>query len=210
MFSYLVCTICHEKKPVDAFHGRSRQTPTGLREYRSRQCKACEHAARNAYNHTEAGKQYLARQKLALETDPERRARYEAYQTSEAAQASRREYEKSDKGKARMERFLLSEKGEKYRTEKWRRHRVKRADLIEQSGDTLAPWQWRKILRAYRHACAYCASTYGPMEPDHVVPVTKGGANIKENIVPACHACNQKKGDETGWIPNPPSLVLKW
>ena len=28
---------------------------------------------------------------------------------------------------------------------------------------------------------------------DHVIPISKGGHNTKENIVPACQSCNNKK-----------------
>ena len=30
---------------------------------------------------------------------------------------------------------------------------------------------------------------------DHVIPLSKGGQHIKENIVPACPSCNSKKGN---------------
>ena len=31
---------------------------------------------------------------------------------------------------------------------------------------------------------------------DHVIPISKGGNNTKENIVPACGSCNSKKKDK--------------
>ena len=42
-------------------------------------------------------------------------------------------------------------------------------------------------------ACHYCG---GPAQSrDHVVPRSRGGRNIAENIVPACLPCNQRKAD---------------
>ena len=36
-------------------------------------------------------------------------------------------------------------------------------------------------------------------EMDHVIPWTKGGPTTYDNLVPSCHACNQKKGNQI-WV----------
>lgn len=39
------------------------------------------------------------------------------------------------------------------------------------------------------------------MYVDHIVPVNKGGTNMRYNLTPACFKCNQKKKDKTGiWV----------
>lgn len=43
--------------------------------------------------------------------------------------------------------------------------------------------------------CAYCDRVTSPAEPDHVVPLARGGDNSIGNIVPACRECNQSKRD---------------
>ena len=61
---------------------------------------------------------------------------------------------------------------------------------------TLTIEQWRSILAAYKHRCAYCRkkeSKRRPLTQDHVVPLTKGGGTTRENIVPACQPCNSRK-----------------
>lgn len=51
---------------------------------------------------------------------------------------------------------------------------------------------WRDLVPA---PCAYCDT---PCESwDHVVPLSKGGANDMENIVPCCWPCNAEKRDRT-------------
>jgi 5-methylcytosine-specific restriction endonuclease McrA len=40
--------------------------------------------------------------------------------------------------------------------------------------------------------CHYCGSVY-LLGLDHVVPMAKGGPNIRANLVPACRACNSSK-----------------
>ncbi len=45
--------------------------------------------------------------------------------------------------------------------------------------------------------CAYCHSPSrflaAGLEKDHIIPISKGGTSISENICWACHKCNQFK-----------------
>lgn len=43
--------------------------------------------------------------------------------------------------------------------------------------------------------CVYCESS-GPLEPDHIVPRSKGGTDEISNLITACHACNTLKNDK--------------
>lgn len=57
--------------------------------------------------------------------------------------------------------------------------------------------QLRRILHEWQaegKACEYCG---GPCETtDHVVPLSRGGANTLDNLVPACLWCNSSKGSK--------------
>jgi len=53
------------------------------------------------------------------------------------------------------------------------------------------------ILERDGYQCTYCAATEGPMEVDHVVPVSRGGSDEMENLVCACRACNRSKSAKT-------------
>ena len=60
----------------------------------------------------------------------------------------------------------------------------------------------RKISRRALFArdgwrCAYCGTTSGRLTLDHIVPRSKGGESIWENVVTACSPCNLRKGDRT-------------
>lgn len=66
------------------------------------------------------------------------------------------------------------------------------------------------------HTCVYCGRAEGEygagetardglLSADHVIPVTKGGANSLENLVTCCLPCNSYKGDRT-----PDEAGLKW
>lgn len=43
--------------------------------------------------------------------------------------------------------------------------------------------------------CFYCGSRVGPsnLTMDHVVPLVRGGRSTKNNLVPTCKECNNKK-----------------
>jgi 5-methylcytosine-specific restriction endonuclease McrA len=47
--------------------------------------------------------------------------------------------------------------------------------------DGFCPYCWEKIVKGHM---------------DHVVPVTKGGTNARENLAWVCSKCNQQKKDK--------------
>lgn len=52
---------------------------------------------------------------------------------------------------------------------------------------------WHAVLRHYRHRCAYCGAA-GPLEKEHIIPISRGGRDTVGNVVPACFPCNRGKG----------------
>jgi endogenous inhibitor of DNA gyrase (YacG/DUF329 family) len=50
--------------------------------------------------------------------------------------------------------------------------------------------------------CVYCAGPFDTI--DHVIPLTRGGDNMKSNLVPACRSCNSSKGQKllSEWMPH--------
>jgi 5-methylcytosine-specific restriction endonuclease McrA len=52
--------------------------------------------------------------------------------------------------------------------------------------------QWRELVEQWGNRCAY-RGELGPLEPDHRVPLARGGTNFIENILPACRNCNAQK-----------------
>lgn len=55
----------------------------------------------------------------------------------------------------------------------------------------------KNILRRDGHRCQYCGRTDVTLTVDHVIPRSRGGSDTWENLVAACVACNNKKGDRT-------------
>lgn len=58
------------------------------------------------------------------------------------------------------------------------------------------PFNRRNLLRRDNYTCQYCGQTHD-LTLDHVQPRSRGGRHSWENVVIACRACNQRKGDRT-------------
>ena len=55
-----------------------------------------------------------------------------------------------------------------------------------------------RVLSRSGFRCAYCGALAadGPLEIDHVVPVSKGGSDHESNLVAACCDCNLGKSND--------------
>lgn len=53
----------------------------------------------------------------------------------------------------------------------------------------------KNVFKRDRYTCQYCGAGGGNLTLDHVVPRSRGGATVWENVVVACQRCNAKKGD---------------
>lgn len=54
-------------------------------------------------------------------------------------------------------------------------------------------YQWQVLQEKYDYRCFYCGKQ-AKLTKDHVLPVSKGGEDTIDNIVPACLSCNRRKG----------------
>ena len=68
---------------------------------------------------------------------------------------------------------------------------------VEYQQGQLAGYEVREyVLFKWNHQCAYCDAREVPLELDHIQPRSKQGSNRVGNLTLACHACNQRKGDQ--------------
>lgn len=65
------------------------------------------------------------------------------------------------------------------------------------------------VLARWNHQCVYCGRTNVPLQLDHVIPRAIGGSDRPSNLVSACEACNQAKGnqDVTIFLQDRPALL---
>jgi 5-methylcytosine-specific restriction endonuclease McrA len=111
-----------------------------------------------------------------------------------------------------------------------------KAEVVEEldrplcSATTKFPWPHvirvprivqRKISRRALFArdgwrCVYCGTAGGRLTLDHVIPRSRGGESVWENVVTSCAPCNLRKGNrllhevqmELAHPPRPPAPVL--
>ena len=59
--------------------------------------------------------------------------------------------------------------------------------------------EWQAKLQEYNNCCSYCGIELGDSPTiDHDIPLSRGGTNYIDNLVPACKSCNSTKHTRTG------------
>lgn len=76
-----------------------------------------------------------------------------------------------------------------------KRHTLSQKRRAKAYGAEHAPYSRTEVFRRWNYACCYCNARAEHL--DHVVPLSKGGADAEHNMVPACAACNLSKGAKT-------------
>ena len=60
--------------------------------------------------------------------------------------------------------------------------------------NNLSDYDWNKCKEYFNNSCAYCGANNTTLHKEHVIPLSKGGNLVKENIIPSCQSCNSSKG----------------
>lgn len=171
------CSKCDRCLSVDAF-GRNSSAKDGRRST----CKECTNSAMAARKAAEPEKyrelsRLSARKRRAEEPEHNREIQRRANArfreaNRESLAAWQREYLQTDRGRDTAYRKV-----------------AKRRALVR--GAAHEPYSRSAIFAAYGGTCAYCDA---PAEHlDHVVPLSKGGADAAHNLLPACAPCNLTK-----------------
>lgn len=102
-----------------------------------------------------------------------------AFQNSETAVARANAWRKANGNQAKISQ---------------RKHNHKRRALLRTNGNFSVTC--RDLERLCSKNCFYCGAL-GTIEIDHVIPISRGGANSIGNLVPACPSCNRSKSNRT-------------
>ena len=193
------CSTCGDVKPLGEFNVK-----TSSHDGHCAQCKVCRSTARKA----------------SYKANPEKdKARSNAYYRSNTKKVRAKwaaDY------KANPEKFKAISAAN-YRTNPEKiRARVaawvvanpevtaiahqRRRDLDSKNDAGISDTEMRETIRDANNMalgiCAYCFKPFGETAKskrtvDHVIPRTKGGRTVPENVVIACLSCNSKKGNRS-------------
>lgn len=168
MDQYKTCYTCKQSKSVDSFNKR-RSRIDGLDD----SCRECTNAKKRAWN--------------AANRDKVKAMNHASYlKNAEAVKRKSSAWAKNNWEKAYgyRKQYLAKNYGLSNSYSSRRRSQLKQNQVF-----FIRP---TFLLRLYASPCAYCGSN-GPIEADHVVPVSLGGRHSEGNLLPACQSCNRSK-----------------
>jgi len=142
---------------------------------------------------TEYKKQYYLNNKEKI--TKRRKQHYLDYTEIENEQTKQYYLEHPERIKQYMKQYFKTPKGRASQQRGRTNRRVREKNII----NTLTTQEWIDILKKYKYRCAYCGCKFDLFNrptKDHIVPISKGGDNVKENIAPACRSCNSRKGNK--------------
>lgn len=201
------CSKCREALPLSAF-GSNRSKRDGLQNY----CRECTRiVGRESMRKVRATPAGRARSRASgreasrkLCATPEGRERRNA-----TARASARKVRSTPEGRERhiATTLVWQSSNPERAAANGRNSGQRRRARLRQVESSLTSAEWRTVLDAFAHRCAYCG-TDGPLDQDHVIPVVKGGAHVISNVVPSCAPCNRGVGgkhalDLDDWLARP-------
>ena len=173
-----VCHCCHVDKPLEGFY-RRKDRPDG-HDFR---CKECDDEKSRAYRRSDPDKIKEKIHKYYLtykEKDIDRylaRGRIWKHNNHDKVMALSRRYRENNR--------------EAYRFRESNQQHKRRA-----AGGNFTAVEWEQMQKDYNYFCAYCGQKK-KLTMDHIVPISKGGRHIGDNIVPACLSCNSQKWNDS-------------
>lgn len=123
------------------------------------------------------------------EFEPDRRHPFQSF-CSDICRV--RNWEKNNPEKLKEQKKIQHQRNPEPMAARRNKRRAREANVIA----TLTASEWKQILADWNYSCAYCGRSLDTVHREHFVPLIKGGAYAKGNIVPACPTCNRKKGDK--------------
>ncbi len=71
------------------------------------------------------------------------------------------------------------------------------ADANRRAAGKFPQKEWLKMCILQENKCMKCGKKTKKPSPDHIIPISRGGTNVIENLQLLCWPCNQTKGTKT-------------
>jgi len=173
--SFKTCRTCKSVKALSEFYKNC-----GARDGLTGNCKSCGDVVSNAWRHAN-------------------RDRHNSYQRGKKKPytEAQREWHRQNylRNKDRLKSLSAAwwkRGGPKVRAAR-QRSDAKRRALAATAIGTHTQSEWDRILRKSHWVCAKCKSAK-PLTKDHILPLSRGGSNMADNLQPLCKHCNSSKG----------------
>lgn len=123
------------------------------------------------------------------------RAHHEIVKERSRVRAAKQRKEHPEKQRQAFKKYYNSTKGKLNN----RRGSSKRRARARNAEGSCSREQWLARLAFHKYRCRYCGTplTVLTAEPDHMIPLSRGGTQWPSNLVPACRTCNAKKKNKT-------------
>jgi len=206
------CSKCNIVKPTEEFN-KNKNDSTGFhshckdcaRLYNSTHLKEAAERAQKYYHKNEekcrdARMDYYARNRdleisrhkqWMLENKEQQKIYNQKYHENNPNWAKEYRQKNLERMKIRDKIYSIGYRREHYQ-ELLSRNRARRS-LKKANGGDLTYEQWVQVCNKYENKCL-CCGTSERMSLDHIIPITKGGKHIAENVQPLCCSCNSRKG----------------
>lgn len=199
------CSKCLELKDKSEFNKHVRGKD-GLESY----CRSCKSASRNREQAKELARAWR-------QDNPERAAVNRDRWLSEHPEVLKRAQENWRKNhKTEIEKYEREYRARRKKEtreqsrERSKRYRDKNRDKIRHRNSQRkyrergAPGshlrtEWLEKCNLLGWSCSYCDTPLDTktVTKDHVTPISRGGSNDIDNVVPCCSSCNSRKKDKT-------------
>jgi 5-methylcytosine-specific restriction endonuclease McrA len=169
-----VCKGCGVEKQLSEYYKHP-----GCKGGVNSKCKVCHYLEVKRHRQTDRGKEVRRKEGLRYR---------QTEHGKEVIRKARSKYYKTEKGR------IADRRGQHKR-------RVKLKDV-----GTFTNEEWNDRLLEYNHCCAYCYKSF-PLDEltvEHMIPLSRGGTNTIDNIVPSCRSCNSRK-----WTKTPLEMLQK-
>ena len=184
------------------FHGKPCiKCGSALRYKQSKSCVTCkkQYAIKNVAKERERKhKWYMANKELTRERGCTWLENNRAF-----AREYHRQWEQSNKDKKRgyWENYSKNNREKiNAKNKKWRKDNPEKHCAYQQKRRATkralpsAPYDFIEICSRYGNKCLACGRRGIKLTIDHIIPISTGGHDTKDNIQPLCHSCNSSKG----------------